>query len=100
MVEKGPDLATRLRVQLVSWRTLRRRAEVVDTTPAGDPIVEVESERLVLPDGARHFRRFVPCAVCGTQLLGRERVSSVAELQHPGVPALCSQCARPQSSPS
>jgi hypothetical protein len=94
MVEKGPQLSTRLRVQLVSWRTLRRRAEVVDTTATGDPVVTVGPERLVLPGGARHFRRYVCCALCGAEFLDRKPVFSVGELDRPGRSALCAACSR------
>lgn len=94
-MDKGPDFATRLHVQMVAWRTLRRRAEVLDRTAHGDPIAVVASERLVLPAGARHFRRFVPCAVCGDELVGRERITSIDKLKRAEVPALCSACARP-----
>jgi len=94
MVEKGPELATRWRVQLISWRTLRRRVEVVDTTAEGEPVVAVGPERLVLPSGARHFRRFVCCALCGAEFLDRRPVFSAGELDRPGRSALCTACSR------
>jgi LSD1 subclass zinc finger protein len=95
MAVDGPDLATRLRVRVVSWRTLRHRVAVVDTTEGGDPIVVVGAERLVLPRGARHFRRFVDCALCGTTFMGAHPVMSPDDLHVPGRPAICASCSRP-----
>ena len=95
MVEKRPDLRIRLRVELVSWRTLRRRVDVVDTTDAGDPVVSVGDELLVLPGRARHFRRFVTCEICGAEFLGSTPVLSLEQLERPSQPVVCATCAGP-----
>jgi hypothetical protein len=95
MAADAPDLASRLHLRVVSWRTLHQRVAVVEITEDGDPIVVVGTERLVLPRRARHFRRFVDCAVCGTSFVGPHPVMSPADLHAPGRPAICASCSRP-----
>ena len=99
MVERRPGLRTRVRAELVSLRTLHRRVDVVDTTARGDPVVVVGEERLVLPPHARHFRRFVSCALCGDEFLGPAPVLSIDQLDTPSMPAVCMACARPSPLP-
>jgi hypothetical protein len=94
MVERRPGWRTRVRVWVVSWRTLRRRTYLVTTTDGGDPVVSVGDERLVLPGRARHFRRFVSCALCGAEFVGSHAVLSFEELRRPSTPAVCTGCSR------
>jgi chromosome segregation ATPase len=42
----------------------------VGETADGEPIFEIRSVQLVLPDDAAHFRRLVSCAKCGRTLAG------------------------------
>ena len=82
---------------MVAVHTLRRWAVVVDTTDSGDPVVMVGEHRLALPGHARHFRRFVHCALCGREFLGPNPVLSMEQLRYRSE-VVCPDCSRPAGS--
>lgn len=95
MPPEPPDDASSAhrRATWVGLRTLRQRPRPVGQTPAGDPIVEVRSVRLVLRNEASHFNRLVPCSKCGAEVPG-SAVVSLADLDQPAYPVICTDCVR------
>jgi hypothetical protein len=75
------DSAPDRRASWVALRTLRQRPTVVGRTDTGETVYDIRSVRVVLPAGAAHFHRLVPCARCGRDVRGTALVSS-ADLDH------------------
>jgi hypothetical protein len=80
----------RKRAMKVSLRTLQRGANVVGETENAEPIVEFGSIRLVLPEGANHFRHLVKCSRCGREATG-DPVLSAQQLVPPRL-VFCDRC--------
>jgi hypothetical protein len=87
-VEQAQRRAVRL-----SLRTFRRAPNVVGETTTGEPIVELGTVKLTLPENSAHFRRIVPCSRCERETLGGS-VTSTAELRDVESNVLCDDCAR------
>ena len=60
-----------LRARWIALRTLRHRVEATGETVDGHPVFMAGSLRLVLPEGAHHFRRVRACVICGKEMTGR-----------------------------
>ena len=71
---------------------------MVGETTTGEPIVEVRSARLVLPDGASHFRRFARCTRCERELYGSP-VLGPSDLDEPLRPVICADCIQTAAPP-
>ena len=87
------------RANWVGLRTLRQFPTVVGKTQPGDPIVEVQKVRMVLPAGASHFRRLVRCTSCEREVAGLP-VLSAADLNHAPGPFVCTDCVAALRAPS
>lgn len=62
-----------LRARWVALRSLHRRMDAVVGRSAAGPIYSVDAVRLILPPGARHFRRLAGCATCGQDVVDHAR---------------------------
>lgn len=80
-------------------KTLRQRPTVVGRTDDGATIYGIRSVELVLPSGALHFKRLVPCAKCGRKVPGSV-VLGPADLDRPATPVFCDRCGRAIDHPS
>ena len=81
-----------LRAQWVAMRTIGRRIEAVPgRTVGGQPVYSVETVPLVLPRGAHHFRRLVPCSKCGQAVAESRAVRGRSDLQRESA-VLCGRC--------
>ena len=58
-----------LRATWVALRTVHDRIDAVVGQAEGYTVYSINTVRVVLPDGARHFRRVVPCAICGRDVV-------------------------------
>ena len=82
-----------LRAQWVAMRTIGRRIEAVSgQTAGGYPIYSVDTVSLVLPKGARHFRRLVPCAKCGQPVVDHSRPVHARSDLYREATVLCGRC--------
>lgn len=81
------------RANWVGLRTFRLRPSVIGATAAGDPVVEVDTVRLVLERDAGYFRRLVPCASCQGDVAGSP-VTGLGDLAAPPLPVLCVACVK------
>ncbi|MDQ3643267.1 MAG: hypothetical protein M3450_17830, partial [Actinomycetota bacterium] len=79
------------RASWVALRTLRQVPKVVGQTTTGEPVFEIRSVRLVLPDDAAHFSRLLACTQCGRDIPG-PRVLTPGDLDQPPNTVLCPNC--------
>ncbi|MCA1656377.1 MAG: hypothetical protein LC713_01455, partial [Actinobacteria bacterium] len=86
------------RANWVALRTLRQVPKVVGETPAGDPIFEIRSVRLVLRGDASHFNRIAACSKCGREVPGAA-VLSPADLDHVPNAVICKDCVKKATAP-
>jgi hypothetical protein len=94
----GPAARRHKRANWVALRTLRQVPKVVGETPAGDPIVEIRSVRLVLRGDASHFNRIAACSKCGREVPGAA-VLSPADLDHVPNAVICKDCVKKATAP-
>lgn len=83
-----------LRAQCKALRSLRRRVKPLGRTADGHPLFAVDSLKLTLPDGARHFHRVLACSGCGSEIVEWNR--AVCRPQDLGArrrERLCDACA-------
>ena len=80
-----------LRARWIALRTLRHRIEATGETVDGDPVFVATGVRLVLPEGAHHFRRVRACAICGKEMTGRP-VLHPSRLEPIDDPHMCQDC--------
>jgi hypothetical protein len=75
----------------VALKTLRQRPTVGGRSDDGATVYAVRDVELVLPPGASHFKRLVPCAKCGRRVPGSV-VLGPADLDRPATPLFCGRC--------
>ncbi len=80
-----------LRARWIALRTLRHRIEATGETVDGHPVFVAAGVRLVLPEGARHFRRVRACAICGKEMTGRP-VMHPSRFEPVDDPHMCQDC--------
>ena len=88
---RPPPRRPPLRARWIAFKTFRRRLEPTGDVVDGCPVYVAGSSRLVLPDGAHHFRQLRPCAICGKEMTGRP-VIQPAGLEPSGDPRMCQDC--------
>lgn len=66
-----PPSGPTLRARWIALKTLRQHVQATGQTVEGHPVYIAGGARLVLPDGAHHFRMLRPCALCGKEMTGR-----------------------------
>lgn len=93
MPEPSNQASLQRRANWVGLRTLRQRPKLVGATPAGEPVYDVRSVRLVLRGLSPHFDRLAPCSRCGKEVPASP-VLSVADLERPLRPVICTDCVR------
>ena len=73
MTAVGPEGSPKapLRARWIALRTLRQQVEPTGESVDGHPVYVAGGTRLVLPEGAHHFRVLRPCALCGKEMTGR-----------------------------
>jgi hypothetical protein len=81
------------RAKRVALRTIQRRPNIIGENEAGEPIVEVGSVRLVLPQGAQYLHHLSTCTRCSGEALGDE-VTNASDLQRRPSNVFCDECAR------
>ncbi len=85
-----------LRAQCKALRSFRRRLKPLGHTSDGHPLFAVDSLKLALPRGARHFHRVLACSRCGAELVEWDRaVSRPHDLEVQRRERLCESCAQP-----
>src|SRR5215217_6368752 len=99
MAAPDDESAVVKRANWVGLRTLRQRPKVVDHTKSGQPVFEVRSVRLLLPESAGHFTRLVHCSRCGNEVPGSP-VLSAGQLDQSPHAVICQDCVRQGSTPS
>ena len=84
-----------LRAQCKALRSFRRRVKPLGRTSGGHPLFVVDSLKLALPRGARHFHRVLACSRCGAELVEWERaVSRPHDLEMQRRERLCESCSQ------
>ena len=89
-----------LRVQYKALRSFGRRLKPLGRTSEGHPLFVVDSLKLALPRGARHFHRVLACSRCGTELVEWDRaVSRPYHLEARPRERLCESCSQLPAQP-
>ena len=66
----------KLRAQCKALRSFHRTVKPLGRTSDGHLLFAVDSLKLVLPDGARHFHRVLACSRCGKEMVEWDRAVS------------------------
>jgi hypothetical protein len=83
-----------MKAQWVAMRTIGGKVKLLSETVQGHEVFVHGSARMVLPRGAHHFRRLVPCPHCGREVVERlVPVRSRLDLDEPPQRLLCDGCA-------
>ncbi len=65
-----------LRAQCKALRSFHRRVKPLGRTSDGHLLFAVDSLKLALPEGARHFHRVLICSRCGKEIVEWDRAVS------------------------
>jgi hypothetical protein len=65
-----------VRAQCKALRSFHRKVKPLGRTSDGHPLFAVDSLKLVLPVGARHFHRVLACSRCGQEMVEWDRAVS------------------------
>ena len=65
-----------VRAQCKALRSFHRRVKPLGRTSDGHLLFTVDSVRLALPEGARHFHRVLACSRCGKEMVEWDRAVS------------------------
>lgn len=99
MAEEPDRSSTERQATWVALKTLRQRPTVVGRTEEGIAVYGIRSVEMVLPPGAAHFKRLVPCAKCGRRVPGMA-ILGPADLDRSPTPVFCDRCGRPADRPA
>lgn len=80
----------------MALRTLRLRPTPAGATEHGEPVFEIRSVRLVLREGAGHFKRLVACSKCGREIVGPPPLAP-DDLERTPSPVICERCVKGSS---
>jgi formylmethanofuran dehydrogenase subunit E len=85
----------KLRAQTKALRSFRRAVHPAGRTADGHPLFTIDSLKLALPRGARHFHRVLACSRCGGEIVEWDRaVSGAQDLNAQTRERLCENCSQ------
>ena len=85
----------KLRAQCKALRSFRRKVHPVGRTADGHPLFTIDSLRLTLPPGGRHFHRVLACSRCEGEIVEWDRaVCGPHDLNAQRRERLCENCSQ------